>query len=90
MLKTGDKVVIKSSGEIESEIKKSGYSPGFFPPMDTYCGKETTIVKKFDDVNYSPEYNWFYLGIDDQNWVWNENWLEKISAIQLNDNLFEL
>lgn len=85
MLKVGDKVIIKSAGEIEEIIHYYNHGPGFAGEMEEFCNKPAKIVK-IDDRDQK----WFLLDIDHRTWVWDSKWLEKYSVIKVDDDLFEL
>lgn len=87
MLKVGDRVRIKSFGEIEDTIidEPIGSHPGFVDSMMHHCGKSAKIV-----CVCGSQFDWFVLDIDDREWAWWEKWIKKENLISLNDDLFEI
>ena len=80
MLKTGDKVRIKSF----EDIKKVGIrvnSCNFLSEMRHYCGKETFITGRSNLRNFRVQSNQF---------AWVEQWLEPVKKDILSDDLFTL
>lgn len=84
MFKPGDKVRIKSFGEIESTLDEYP-SPGFTDEMEYYCGEFSKITKIEND-----NLGWFNLSVDNGEWAWDSRWLEKYSVINLDNELFEI